>query len=111
MGADACELFEEDRGLVLKIGGQLTFDEIEEFDKLTRRVAARKVRRVVLDLSDLRIITSAGIGALLKLRRTLIAQNCTVHLAALRPEIARLMELTGLTKSFQVYPTVAEALS
>lgn len=110
MDTRPCELVEEDRGFVLKIAGQFTFDEIEEFDKQTRHVAARKPLLMVLDLSELTMITSAGIGALMKLHRTLSATTCTIRMAALRPEIARVMELTRLTAVFQISPTVADAL-
>lgn len=106
-----CELIENPSGLVLKVMGQFTQTEVEEFDKQTREVAARKPALLVLDMSGLTIITSAGIGSLLRLQRTFHTNKCAIRMAALPAEIYKVLELSRLTDIFRVSPTVSDALS
>ncbi len=105
-----CDLMEETGGLVLKLVGQITFAEMDEFEKQLARVAARKPARLVLDLTDLTMITSAGIGALLKLHRRAVEQKCDLRLAALQHDIEDVFRKARLDSIFSIVPTLNDAL-
>ncbi len=106
-----CDISEEPKGLVMKVCGQMTFEEADDFNKFAKHVAERKPSLLVLDLSELRLITSAGLGALLRLQKTMTNAKCAIRLAALPAEIAQVLTLSRLTDVFKVAPTVAEALN
>lgn len=102
-------LDEQPRGLVMKLSGQFTYRETDEFDREARRLAARMPPLLVLDLSDITMLTSAGIGALLRLQKTMTGLQCTVRMAAPPAEIAQMLQLSRLSDVFQVSRTVDEA--
>ncbi len=105
-----CDVSEESGGLVLKLAGQITFSEMDELEKHIARVTARKPARLVLDLADLSMITSAGIGALLKLHRRATEQKCDLRLAALQNGIEDVFRKARLDSIFSIVPTLNEAL-
>ncbi len=106
-----CQFVEDPKGVILKLAGEFSNAGMDEFSRQTKRLSAQKPPLVVLDLSELNIITSAGIGALLRLQKTMSSLKCTIRLAALTPEIAQVLTLSRLTDVLNVTPTVAEALN
>jgi anti-sigma B factor antagonist len=67
------------------------------------------VPELVLDLAGVTFLDSAGLSMLIGLRRIMAARGGTLRLAACPPSVAEVLELTGLTRSFEVYATVADA--
>jgi anti-anti-sigma factor len=106
-----CEIEQRLPTTIMKLIGQIGLAEAEEFDRQVRAVAAAGPTRVVLDMSGLTMLSSAGIGALLRLQKTLGAKKCAVCLAALSQEIAQVLELSRLLSLFTISPTVAEAMN
>lgn len=74
-------------------------------------VVARESKRVVLDLSDVTFLDSAGINVLVSVRRRLLLLDGYLRLAALRPAPARVLEVCGLDRVFECHPDVETALA
>ena len=106
-----CESRREQSGFVMKLAGQFTFAEMEAFNEHVRQVATQQPARLVLDMSELDIITSAGIGALLRLQAQMKGHRCEIRIAALRPDIAKVLELAKLDQIFAISHSVADALN
>src|SRR5713226_8379987 len=70
---------------------------------------APQTRRVVIDLSGVKMIDAAGLGALISIALTAQASQCSVKLAAPGNFIRQLLELTKLTSVFEVHPTLDAA--
>ena len=66
---------------------------------------------VVLDLSDLRLLTSSGISRLLRLRKHMIESNRTLMLCSLQDRVWGVFLATGLDSIFTFAATVSEALA
>jgi anti-sigma B factor antagonist len=66
---------------------------------------------VLLDLSSVPYVSSAGFRVLLVVYRTLVARGGRVALAGLSDEIRDTMEMTGFLPFFLVGGTVEEALA
>lgn len=105
-----CQIVREGAAAILKVAGQITYAEVEEFEKHAFSAAAAKPALFVLDMSDVSMMSSAGIGALLKLDVKLRAQNCPLRIAAPQPTIADVFRLARLDGVFTIVPSVAEAL-
>jgi anti-sigma B factor antagonist len=73
--------------------------------------AAAGTLRVVIDLSGLRFIDSAGIHALLNGRSALAQNQGTLALASPQRIVARVLELTGIGQLIPIHQTVAEAMA
>ncbi len=75
---------------VLTLSGELDMSNVETFKSAVASLSADKV---VLDMSALRFMDSAGIAALLQTRERIGA----VVLRAPSPAVRRVIEVTGLT--------------
>jgi len=67
-------------------------------------------RYLVLDLTAVDLIDSAGLGVLVGALKRLRAGNGQLRLAAARGDVARVLHAAGLDKVLPLYPDVATAL-
>jgi len=66
---------------------------------------------VVVDLSDVPMIASAGLGALMMAHKQCRAKGGSVRLVGPQPLVRQVLEITKLTKLFQIHATLADALA
>ena len=85
---------------IQKVGGDL-YKIIEDDGK----------RKVVLDFAEVRFLSSQALGVMLTLRRKAEKATATIAVSGLRPELARVFEITNLDKLFEFYPSSAEAIT
>jgi anti-sigma B factor antagonist len=71
-----------------------TFKLEPEVERLLSRDG---VRRLVLDLADVRFIDSAGVGALLSIRERAERQSVELELTNVPRHVERVLDLTGTT--------------
>jgi anti-sigma B factor antagonist len=83
-----------------------------ESTALSQKVAelVPRSRRLVLDLSQVESIDSAGLGELVLLYLWAQASGCSIKLSRLPAHISRLLELTNLASVFEVHPSVESAV-
>ena len=67
--------------------------------------------RVVLDLSGLEYISSAGLRVLMLARKQAQSQGGTLVVAALGPMLREIFEISRFSAVFDVYPSVRDALA
>jgi anti-anti-sigma factor len=67
--------------------------------------------RVVLDLSGVHAMDSAGIGELVMLHTRARANNADLKCAGPRPFVRNLLDLTRLDSFLEIHPTLNEALA
>lgn len=67
--------------------------------------------RVVLDLSGVSFIDSAGLGAIVGAVRRIRELHGDLHLAAPRSSIGRVFSSTGLDRIVVTYPTIEDAVA
>lgn len=99
---------------VLRVSGRLDQDTCEGFRaQLMKHVddAAREGGSVVLDLSGLEYISSAGLRSLMLASREAKAQHARICVAELQPMVAEIFEISHFNLVFQVFPTVRDALA
>ncbi len=83
-----------------------TLDVPDLKEKLQQAVVNKGIKRMVVDLSDVKI-TSSGIGIFLNINQNLKSQ---FRLAAPTPEVQKVLELTKVTSMIKVFNTVDAAL-
>ncbi|WP_165958820.1 STAS domain-containing protein [Actinomadura sp. KC345] len=64
---------------------------------------------VVIDLSGVTFCDASGLALLVGARRRTLPKGVTVVLAGPRPQVNRLLRVTGLSRVFTVRPTVSAA--
>jgi anti-sigma B factor antagonist len=100
--------------LVLHASGRLDQDTCEAFrTDLTGHVdaAVRDRAALILDLSDLEYVSSAGLRCLLIASRQMKAAKGRISVAQMQPMVAEIFEISHFDMLFDVYPTVPEALA
>lgn len=99
-----------DNVTVLYCRGRFTYrDEATAFSQRIGELLPQ-ARQVVVDLSGLEIIDSAGLGELVVVHMWIRASGCALKLAGANPRIREVLELTNLLSVFDVHPTLDDAL-
>lgn len=93
-------------GDVLTVGlsGSFTFSENAAFRRIVEQVQATRAKTVVVDLSGLRTVDSAGLSMLVLLRERVAKVGGTVTLRRPPKEVARILEVVDFSKLFTILP-------
>ena len=100
--------------VVVQVAGRLDQDTCEVFrGQLMTLVddAAQDGGAIVLDLSALEYISSAGLRCFMLASRQAKAHHGRIFVAALQPMVAEIFEISHFNLVFQVFPTVGDALA
>ena len=100
--------------VVLSVSGRLDQDTCEVFrGDLSKHVegSARDGGAIVLDLSALEYVSSAGLRCFMLASRQAKAQSGRIFVAALQPMVREIFEISHFNLIFQVFPKVREALA
>ena len=99
--------------VVLRVEGRLDQDTCGAFTtELMSQVdgAVRAGGAIVLDLSGLEYVSSAGLRCFMLASRQAKAHHGRIYVAALQPMVTEIFEISHFNLVFQVFPTVREAL-
>lgn len=97
-------------GAVVRLKGAATLDEADSLRDHLLALAGSLQGRLVLDLGGLEFINSVGLGALVTAHVRCHRLGGWMRIANPSPEIRHLLTLTSLTRLFEVYDSVADAL-
>lgn len=111
MNAPALDLMRQagsnSRLAVIKLHGKLSLETVSNFLQTVRPECAPEL---VLDMSGVKFLDSAGIGALAQLFVHRRGQGQKFALAALTQQAKAVMEVAGLLKLLPAYASVTEAI-
>ena len=77
--------------------GEIDLSTVDELRSAVTE-AAEDVEKLLLDLTAVEFIDSAGLGGLLELRSTLRSRNVTLEISAGEGPVRQAMEITGLSE-------------
>jgi anti-sigma B factor antagonist len=100
--------------VAVHVAGRLDQDTCEAFrGQLIGFVeqAAHDGGAIVLDLSALEYVSSAGLRCFMLASRQAKAQHGRIFVAALQPMVAEIFEISHFNLVFQVFPTMREAMA
>ena len=100
--------------VVVLAAGRLDQDTCEAFrGDLLKYVeeAAHGGGAIVLDLSALEYVSSAGLRCFMLASRQAKAQHGRIFVAALQPMVAEIFQISHFNLVFQVFPSVREAVA
>lgn len=90
----------------MKLAEVHTLDVPELKEKLQQTIISKGIRRMVIDLANVKMITSSGIGIFLNINQSL---KSNLRLASPNPEVQKVLELTKVTSVIKVFETVEAA--
>ena len=100
--------------VVLRLEGRINHVSSEEFKSALEPFLVSCVAggdQIVLDLSSLEYISSAGLRVLMLARKQVKAQSGTLVVAGLAAVVKEIFEISKFTVVFDVFPGVREALA
>lgn len=94
---------------LVKVSGRIDSSNAAQFDSVLKEVASRK-NNVVLEMSGIDYISSAGLRAIIGLLRECKKHKGDVRLASPSERVVEVLALAGLDSLFEVYDTEAAAV-
>jgi anti-sigma B factor antagonist len=91
---------------IYKAAGKLSLETVNEFIPQLR---ADPASYIILDMSGITFLDSAGVGALVSLFVSRRSQGKVFALAALAPQATAVVSVAGLQNLLPIYKTVDEA--
>jgi anti-anti-sigma factor len=104
------ELTAEAGMLVFELRGYIDAHTVIEFEKAVNAVVESGTKSIVLDISGLSYISSAGIGAMMGLARRLSQLGGDLVLLNPTQKVHAILEGLGFTKIFKIAETEEEAV-
>lgn len=95
---------------VVAVRGRLDALTAPAFEGEARKLLEDGSKSVVLDLTDLMFVSSAGLRGILFLAKGLRASQGEVRFAGLQPAVREVFGISGFTSLFSIYDTVDEAV-
>lgn len=99
------------RTAVVVLAGELDHDGPEPLREALEQSLAQGVERIVVDCGRLAFCDSTGLNILLRGRLEAREAGTALELAALRPVVARMFDITGATALFTVHAQVPPELT
>jgi anti-sigma B factor antagonist len=97
---------------VLQVRGDIEgFDEVTQLKRAVQEVVREGKKRFVLDLKELVWLSSLGLGALVGCYKVVREGKGFLCLARANEQIMSLLRMTNLTRAFQVYSDITEAVN
>ncbi|HTQ94954.1 MAG TPA: STAS domain-containing protein [Streptosporangiaceae bacterium] len=97
--------------VIVKVRGEIDLGSARILGRHLSLVLTRQAPATILDLSGLVFLDCAGLRVLLSASRQAAAHGGSLVLAAPRPVVVTLLQLTGSDQHLAMFPTVAEALT
>ena len=95
---------------IFRLAGELDMKDAPAVKQQLVARASGERPRAVVNLAGLRYIYSAGLGALIGARNVYTAKGGSLLLAAPRPEVRHILQITRLLQHFGVHATEADAV-
>jgi anti-sigma B factor antagonist len=102
---------ERDGPVIVALAGELDMVSAPAVRERLLSLLRPDASRLVIDMSAVRYADASGLAALVSTQRRAVLLGGTLRLAALRPEVAKVLTVTGLSRNLAAYPTVQAALA
>jgi anti-anti-sigma factor len=95
---------------IASLEGELDIATVPELRERLLGVLGPGVRLLIIDLSGVSFCDVAGLAVLIGTQRRATARGVVIRLAAPRPQVLKLLRITGLDRRLTICATLADAL-
>ena len=92
---------------LLRLSGELDVQSCPELRPVLDSLATREERDVTVDLSELQLIDSSGVGVLVSLYKRVRARGGTVRFVGVTAQPLAIFKLLRLDRAFECSPAIA----
>jgi len=101
---------QEGPATILTLSGHIATPESQVLSEALERLVADRAQKIVVDLYGVELITSDGLGALIRARKAVSEVGGTLVLSGIHGNILDVFKMTRLDKIFSLYPSVDTAV-
>lgn len=95
----------------MKIRGSIGVYSVSTLGEAIQSLIAEGTRHVVVDLEEATSIDSSGVGTLVGNSKSIAANGGKVWLVSPNERIRKMLDITGLSKYFEIRPSGEDALA
>ena len=95
--------------LIITADGGLNADTSEQFILSIEKLVDAGLKKMIVDCDKLDYISSYGLGVLVRLHARMKRDSGDVKIASVRGLVPDILQVTGLSKLFKIYPDVNHA--
>jgi len=96
--------------VLLRIQGRVDGETAPDLEQECHKLIQPELARMILDLSAVEYMSSAGLGSVLFTGKKLDAQGSELILAGLQPNLRKIFRLTGFENLFKIFETPEAAV-
>ncbi len=97
--------------LVVALSGEVDVSVTDSLrEDVDRALVNFGTGNILFDLSGVEFMDSAGLGVILGRYKKLRGQGGNVYLAGAKPQVKKVLELSGLLRLMEEYPTAGDVL-
>lgn len=100
----------ENETVIVAVKGRIDAVAASDFEQQMSDLLAQGEKRIVLDMSELEFISSAGLRSILVMVKKLKGQDGGLALAAMTPTVLKVFKLSGFAAILPLSDTVESAL-
>ncbi|MBO8168249.1 MAG: anti-sigma factor antagonist [Thermoanaerobacteraceae bacterium] len=98
--------------VLVSVWGELDMKVADSFrQRLDTLLDRYPESNLLLDLSGVNFIDSSGLGVILGRYKKLAKENRSIAISGVQPQVRKILELSGIMKIIEVYPSEEDALS
>ena len=90
------------------LSGQLDSDAAPALDKQIQKALGDGANIIILDMASLKMITSAGVGVVMKTQTSLAKRGGELMMLNMQPQIKKVFEIVRLLPTLQVFDNTQE---
>ncbi|MHC5137215.1 MAG: STAS domain-containing protein [Planctomycetota bacterium] len=92
----------------IALSGQLNSETASVLDQQTQKALVNGANVIVLDMADLKMITSAGVGVVMKTQTSMAKRGGEMIMLNMQPQIKKVFEIVRLLPTLQVFDDTQE---
>jgi len=96
---------------VLNVSGRVDAERAPELERAGRRILVKDYLKLIINLSAVPYLSSAGLCALLNLAKLAKSRHCRLLLCGPTPPVRQILNLSGFDKLFPIREELSEALA
>jgi len=92
----------------LILSGQINSETWERLDKQITKLLGKKITALILDLADVDYISSAGVGAIIKAKMSLMRNYGDLAILNPQPQVRKVFDIMKLLPAMNVFANIKE---
>lgn len=92
----------------IAISGKLDSETVDAFDRQIQQSITSGASIIILDMAALELITSAGVGVIMKIQTRLIKRAGELMMLNMQPQIKKVFEIVRLLPTLKVFENTQE---